>query len=198
MLGSCLSLGLWDEFESEYQRSQDVEGERSLIETLQLMRLLVTHADPAVIGAQCERVRQLAGPSRLPALVSEVLASPQEASTILRRDVGGSPIRLFTLPTSPAPLETWTLRSRLWKGPLQTRGSFSCRVSGAQSCARFARTLVSKTSFARWDSRNSGAPAASGPPSAGRLVTTISSSSAYGDRPAGPGAHVFGRLWPSS
>jgi TolB-like protein/DNA-binding winged helix-turn-helix (wHTH) protein/tetratricopeptide (TPR) repeat protein len=94
LMGSYFSLGMWQRYDAEYKRSQDLEGDRGLIEVTQLFRLMATHAGPAAMNAQFDRMQR--GPNALELFqaLAKVHTSRDQARVVLRQHLD-IPVRLL-------------------------------------------------------------------------------------------------------
>ena len=99
LMRTYFALGMWQSFDAEYKRSEELEGDHEAIERFRLFRLMATHADPVAINAQFDRV--LGGPNaaELYQALSKAFASPDQARTVLRKhlDLDAPAWQLFDL-----------------------------------------------------------------------------------------------------
>jgi len=97
VMGSYYTLGLWESYDAEYERSRDLEGGRGHLESGQVMRLLLTHASAATIKTQFDRVLEWPDAPGLMRALARVHASPEKALAVLRQHLDGPPAQLFML-----------------------------------------------------------------------------------------------------
>jgi len=96
LMFNCHALELWDEFDAEYERSRDLQGARFEIETLRLMRLLVTGAGDNSVADQYDRILAL-GDDPLFGRLADAHGSPSQVGLVLSQRVEAAPWRTFKL-----------------------------------------------------------------------------------------------------
>jgi adenylate cyclase len=86
-LQRCYAMvGLWDQYEAEYRRCQNLTGPRWGAELLHLLCLVMNRADGAAIDTQYDHLLQDPGmPRGLKILLTAIRTSPADAGTIIRR-----------------------------------------------------------------------------------------------------------------
>jgi TolB-like protein/DNA-binding winged helix-turn-helix (wHTH) protein len=97
LMRGYFSLGMWQSFDAEYQRSQDLEGDHGPIERTQLFRLMAAHADPAEISAQFDRILRGSSAPEFFRALSKVQASPDLAKAVLRHHLDAPGGQLYEL-----------------------------------------------------------------------------------------------------
>jgi TolB-like protein/DNA-binding winged helix-turn-helix (wHTH) protein len=97
LMRGYLSLGMWQSYDAEYKRSQELEGFHGLIEITRLFRLMAVHADPAEIGAQFDRILSESSASELYQTLSKVHTSPNLAKAVLRQHLDTQSAQLYEL-----------------------------------------------------------------------------------------------------
>jgi hypothetical protein len=90
LIRGYFSLGMWQSFDAEYQRSQDLEGDHGFIERTRLFRLMAAHADPATMDAQFDRILRSPSAPELYQALSKVGTSPDLAKAVLRQHLDAS------------------------------------------------------------------------------------------------------------
>jgi TolB-like protein len=95
LLRSYAMLGMWPQFDAEYERSRSLEGVQTETELLQLRRLLHQGAGASAVEAQYGRALS-ANPPGVVRELAQAHGDQNAVREVLARRLGGRPLALFT------------------------------------------------------------------------------------------------------